>query len=171
LKQNQVKINNAIRARELRVIDGDGSNLGVIPFQQALDRAESLGLDLIEISPDANPPVAKIMDYGKFQYDQKKKQREIKSRTQSHEVKSIQIKIGTGENDMLLKAKRTAEWLLEGHRVKAELFLKGRSKYLESSFLEERLSKFLTLVATPHRIVDGFKKSPKGIMVTLEKNK
>lgn len=96
-KKTDIRINEGIRARELRVISDEG-NLGVLSLSDALAAAQERGLDLIEISPDANPPVAKIIDYGKFQYDQKKKQKEIKANTSTGgEVKSLQVKIGTGE--------------------------------------------------------------------------
>lgn len=157
----------------MRVISDDLGNLGVLPIREAIAKARELGLDLIEISPDAVPPVAKIMDYGKFQYSQKKKQKEIKAKTThaSSEVKSVQIKVGTGENDVLLKAKKTSEWLLEGHRVKVELFLRGRTKFMDKKFLKERLERILQMIEVPFKIVDDMKDSPKGLMVTIERQK
>jgi translation initiation factor IF-3 len=109
-------------------------------------RAEEAGLDLIEISPQARPPVAKIMEYGKFHYEQQKKRREMKAKSHTTETKSVQVKIGTGENDLNLKAKKAAEWLSEGHRVKVDLFLWGRYKYMEFEFLKERLERFLKMI-------------------------
>lgn len=170
-KNQQIRINQGIRAREVRVISEARGNLGVLPIAKAIEEAESEGLDLIEISPDAKPPVARITDYGKFQYDQKKKQKEIKAKATTSEVKNIQIKIGTSDNDVRLKAKRASEWLTDGHRVKIELFLRGRSKYMEKSFLEERLKRALTFFEVPYKLVDDIKQSPKGIMVTIELDK
>ena len=174
-KSDKARINDAIRSLEVRVISDDLGNLGVMKTRDALAKARELGLDLIEISPDAIPPVAKIMDYGKFQYGQSKKQKEIKVKTKaasaSGEVKNIQIKVGTGEHDIALKAKKASGWLSDGNRVKVELFLKGRTKYMEKKFLQERLERILKFIETPHRVVDGFKDSPKGITVTLEKLK
>jgi translation initiation factor IF-3 len=149
----------------------DGANLGVIPLSEALERAQEAGLDLIEISPNANPPVAKIADYGKFQYELKKKNKEIKAKSHVTETKVVQIKIGTGEGDLNLKAKRAAGWLKEGHRVKVDLFLFGRYKYMEFNFLKERLEKFLAIITEEHRIADPIKKSPKGLSTTIEKGK
>jgi len=169
------RINDAIRASELRVISDDLGNLGVMSTADALKKARELGLDLIEISPEATPPVAKIIDYGKFQYSQSKKAKEVKIKTKAStaasEVKSIQIKVGTGENDLAMKGRRASEWLSEGHRVKIELFLRGRVKYMEKGFLQERLARILTTIETPHRVVDGPKDSPKGIVVTVERTK
>lgn len=165
----RVRINQSIRAREVRVIGAEGENLGVITAEEALKRAQEAGLDLIEISPTAKPPVAKIMDYGKFQYEQKKKAREVKARSHTTETKSVQVKIGTGEHDLTLKAKRVATWLGEGHRVKVDLFLWGRYKYMEEGFLKERLERFLKLVPAEYKIADPIKKSPKGFSATLER--
>lgn len=164
-----VLINQSIRAQELRVIGADGANLGVISREQALEKALEAELDLIEISPKANPPVAKIMDYGKFQYAQNKKQRDIKAKSHVTETKTVQVKIGTGEHDLDLKAKRVGEWLKEGHRVRIDLFLKGRYKYMEFSFLKERLERFLTLIPEEYKISDEIKKGPKGLTTTIEK--
>jgi len=164
-------INEMIRAKELRVIGSKGENIGVISTSEALKIAKAEELDLIEISPKAVPPVAKIMDYGKFQYDQKKKVKVQKAKAHNVEVKNVQIKIGTDENDLNIKAKRASKWLTEGHRVKIELFLPGRSKYLDKDFLEERFDRILKLITVPHTIADSIKKNPKGLATIIEKSK
>jgi len=163
------RINHQITAPELRVIGAEGENIGVISLQDALQRAHNAGLDLIEISPKATPPVAKIMDYGKFQYDENKKQKSSKSRVQITEVKTLQVKIGTGEHDLELKAKKASEWLKEGHKIKVDLFLPGRSKYLDQNFLKERLARILKLIPIDIKS-DEPKKSPKGLSVVIEKS-
>lgn len=165
----KTRINSAIRAAELRVVGPGGENLGVLSLADAIKTAESHGLDLIEISPNAKPPVAKIMDFGKFRYQTGRKAREVKSKSHVTETKSVQVKIGTGEHDQQLKASRTAEWLEEGHRVKIDLFLWGRYKYMEESFLKERLNRFLKIIPTEYKIADNIKKSPKGYTITLER--
>jgi len=164
-----VRINHQIKAKELRVIGAEGANFGVISLGEALRKAEEAGLDLIEISPNANPPVARVMDYGKFQYEQNKKQKEVRAKSHVTETKSTQIKIGTGEHDLLLKSKKIAEWLSEGHRVKVDLFLWGRYKYMDFNFLKERLERFLKLIPHEYKIADEIKKSPKGLSITIEK--
>jgi len=169
LKDTRVRINRAIRAKELRVIGAEGENLGVIPFAEAIKAAEDANLDLIEISPTAKPPVAKIMDYGKYQYEQKKRAKEVKAKSHVTETKGIQVKIGTGEHDLSMKAKRVAEWLEEGHRVKIDLFLWGRYKYMEAAFLKERLERFLKIIPAEYKIADEISKSPKGFSTTLER--
>lgn len=167
----RIRINNQIRANELRVVTDTGENLGVLSFRDALAEADKRGLDLIEISPSATPPVAKIMDYGKFQYEQNKKQREAKSKSHVTETKSLQVKIGTSEHDLELKAKNAAKWLREGHRVKIDLFLTGRSKYTEIGFKQERLDRVLTLIPEAYKIASGPEKSLKGLTVVIERSK
>jgi translation initiation factor IF-3 len=168
-KHIKTRINHAIKASELRVVGPEGENLGLLSLSEALKAAETHNLDLIEISPNANPPVAKIMDYGKFRYQTGRKASEMKAKSHVTETKSVQVKIGTGEHDQQLKAKRTAEWLEEGHRVKVDLFLWGRYKYMDEAFLKERLDRFLKIIPTEYKVADDIKKSPKGYTITLER--
>ena len=165
------RINNQIRAKELRVIDNENQNLGLLSIKDALELAQSKGMDLIEISPNANPPVGKIMDFGKYQYELSKKLKKAKANASSSETKSIQIKIGTGDHDLALKAKTASKWLKEGHRIKIELFLAGRSKYMDEKFLKERLDRVLHLITEDYKVSDSYKKGPKGLMLTIEKAK
>ena len=164
-------INEQIRAKEVRVIGADGENLGIIKTSEALSKAKELELDLIEISPQAVPPIAKIMDYGKFLYEQSKKLKAQKAKAHNVEVKSIQVKVATSENDLNIKAKRASSWLAEGHRIKLELFLPGRSKYLDKDFLNDRLGRILKLLTVDFKIAEEAKKSPKGLTMIIEKSK
>jgi len=166
-QDDRLKINEGIRAPELRVLLDDGSS-NVMKRDDALKLASDQGLDLIEVTAKANPPVAKITDYGKYVYDQKKKQKEIKANQTSVEVKNIQIRVGTGEADLKMKAGRAVEWLKEGHRVKAELYLRGRAKYMDKAFLNARLTNVLEMITEEYKIVDDFKASPKGIAILIE---
>ena len=168
-RQPGIRINESIRAREIRVLANDGENLGVMDSRDALKKAQDLGLDLIEISPNAKPPIAKIMDYGKFQYEQKKKLKATKAKAHVTETKVVQVKVGTGEHDLNLKARRISKWLKEGNRIKLDLFLIGRSKYMNRDFLKERLDRVLHLITEEYKIADGPKKSPKGLTMILEK--
>lgn len=168
-QKDKTRINRGIRARELRVIGVGGANLGVLSLDAALKAAEEAGLDLIEISPNANPPVAKIMDFGQYRYETKRKASEVKAKSHVTETKSVQVKVITGDNDQQLKARRAAEWLSEGHRVKVDLFLSGRYKYMEPAFLTDRLQRFLKIIPIEYKIADPIKKSPKGYTVTLER--
>ena len=166
-KDDRLKINEGIRAFELRVLTDDG-NSEVMSKAKALELAYSQGLDLIEVTAKAKPPVAKITDYGKYVYDQKKKQKEIKAKAHTVEVKNIQIRVATGEADLQMKANRATEWLKEGHRVKAELYLRGRAKYMDKKFLHERLGNVLKMIDEEYKIVDDYKPSPKGIAILVE---
>jgi translation initiation factor IF-3 len=165
------RINNQIRASEVRVISNEGVNLGVLSIKEAQAQADSLGLDLIEISPNTNPPIVKIANFGKYQYEQNKKQKKAKAGSKTTETKSIQIKIGTGDNDLALKARKASGWLKEGHRIRVELFLSGRSKYMPDPFLKERMDRILHLITENYKIADAYKKGPKGPTITLEKEK
>ena len=167
----RARINHQIKAPQLRVITEDGANLGVITIAEALKEARSRDLDLIEISPNAVPPVAKIMDYGKFQYAERKKQKDSKSRIQTSELKIIQVKIGTGEHDLELKARKASEWLALGNRVKIDLYLIGRSKYMDINFLKERMERLFKLITTEYRVSSEPIKGPKGLSAVLEKKK
>ena len=167
----RVRINHQIRDPEIRVITEVGQNLGILSASDALKKAQEMGLDLIEISPNAVPPIAKIMDYGKFQYTEKKKQKDSKSKIQNIEIKSIQVKIATDEHDLIMKAEKASEWLKEGHRVKLLLFLSGRAKFLNKDFLNERLQRLLKLITEEYKIAESPQKGPKGITVTIEKIK
>jgi len=163
------RINNQIRAPQLRVIGVDGAILGVISREEALSLAETAGLDLVEVSPNAVPPVAKILDYGKFAYEKTKKEKAAKSKAHVIELKSLQVTIGTGEHDLALKAKNASNWLKEGHRIKINLFLKGRAKYMNEAFLKERLDRLLYFITEDHKIVDGPKRGPKGLTIVIER--
>jgi translation initiation factor IF-3 len=165
------RINNQIRAREVRVLDSENQNLGVLSIKDALELAQSKGLDLIEVSPNANPPIAKIMDFGKYQYEANKKLKKAKAGAKPTETKSIQVKIGTGDHDLELKAKTASKWLKEGHRIKIELFLAGRTKYMDEKFLKERLDRVLHFITENYKVSDSYKKGPKGLFITIEKAK
>ena len=118
-KENEVLLNEDIRASEVRCVGDDGTAYGVIPRVEALKIAEKMGLDLVLIAPDAKPPVCKIMDYGKFRYQQEKKQKTI-------EVKEIKLSVKIAQNDINYKVKHALEFLEDGKHVKFRVFLKGR---------------------------------------------
>ncbi len=167
-KLPEPRINHRISARELRVIGPKGENLGVLSLSEALKAAEAHGLDLIEISPSAIPPVAKIADFGKWLYEENKKQKAVK-KPRSSEVKTVQVKLGTGNHDLMLKAKSASKWLSEGNRVRVDLFLPGRSKYMDEKFLKERIERMLQLISVDYKVADPAKKSPKGMSCLIER--
>jgi len=120
------RINQWIRVSPIRVILDDGTQLGVIPTSEALAKAEELGLDLVEISPTAQPPVCKIIDYGKYKYDLAKKASEAKRNAFQSELKQIRFRPKTDEHDMAFKLKNSREFIEEGHKVQFEVRFRGR---------------------------------------------
>ena len=124
-KQNQYRINEQIRVREVRIVDEGGSS--VMPTKQALDMAREQGVDLVEISPNANPPVCRLIDYSKFLYQQKKRAKEMKAQQVKVEVKEIRFGPQTDEHDYQFKLKHAKEFLEDGNKVRAYVFFRGRS--------------------------------------------
>ena len=123
--KNQYRINEQIRVREVRIV-GDGGST-VLPTREALDMARDQGVDLVEISPNANPPVCRLIDYSKFLYQQKKRQKEMKAKQVKVEVKEIRFGPQTDEHDYQFKLKHAKEFLEEGNKVRAYVFFRGRS--------------------------------------------
>ncbi|WNL13539.1 translation initiation factor IF-3 [Aliarcobacter cryaerophilus] len=119
-------MNEDITAKELRCTSDSGENYGIIPTAQALALADEAGLDLVLIAADANPPVAKIMDYSKFKYQQEKKKKEAKKNQKIVVVKEIKLSVKIADNDINYKIKHAIEFLEEGNHVKFRVFLKGR---------------------------------------------
>ncbi|MFN4764403.1 translation initiation factor IF-3 [Gillisia sp. Q332] len=126
MKEDQHRINAKIRADEVRLV-GDNVEMGVYPTRKALEIAEEQGLDLVEISPNAAPPVAKVMDYKKFLYEQKKREKELKAKASKVVVKEIRFGPQTDDHDYDFKKKNAEKFLKDGAKLKAFVFFKGRS--------------------------------------------
>ena len=125
-RKDDVIMNEMITVKEVRCTGDDGTNYGIISTAEALQTADSLGLDLVLIAPDGKPPVAKIMDYGKFKYQQEKKKKEAKKNQKVIVVKEIKLSVKIAENDVSYKVKHAREFIEEGNHVKFRVFLKGR---------------------------------------------
>ncbi|MGB1226332.1 MAG: translation initiation factor IF-3 [Poseidonibacter sp.] len=125
-KKNNVIMNEDIRVSEVRCTADDGTNYGIIATRDAQQTADDLGLDLVLIAPDAKPPVAKIMDYGKFKYQQEKKKKEARKNQKVIVVKEIKLSVKIADNDISYKVKHSREFLEAGHHVKFRVFLRGR---------------------------------------------
>jgi translation initiation factor IF-3 len=119
-------LNHQIQASRLRVVDQDGSQLGILSKQEALRMAEEQDLDLVEISPNADPPVAKIVDWGKFNYQRTKQQQKNKRNTKATELKQMRFGLKISEHDLGVKLKKVTGFLDEGHKVKLVIFYRGR---------------------------------------------
>lgn len=124
--KDETRINDRITAREIRVIDHHGDNLGVIPTKDAMRIAEQAGLDLVEISPTANPPVCKVMDYGKFKYEAQKKAREAHKKQKIIEIKEVKMRPVIDRHDFEIKMNNALRFLGEGDKVKFFITFKGR---------------------------------------------
>jgi len=125
-REPQKRVNNRIRVPEIRVIDQNGDMLGVMATQDALRKARDLGLDLVEINPKAHPPVCKILDYGKFKYDEKKRARETKRKQSTVEVKEIKLRPKTDDHDLEFKARAARRFIESGNKVKFTCRFRGR---------------------------------------------
>ena len=121
-----IRTNERIRAREIRVIDAEGQQLGIMPPFEALKKAREQNLDLVEISPTAQPPVCRIMDYGKFLYEQEKKERAAKKHQKVITVKEVKFRINVDEHDYEFKKNHVLRFLDDGDKVKATIFFRGR---------------------------------------------
>ena len=120
------RVNEEIRAQQVRLIDQDGEMQGVMTAREAQQRAYSVGLDLLEISPNADPPVVKILDFGKFKYEQQKKKNEAKKRQKVIEIKEIKVRPNIDENDYQVKMRAMKSFIEEGDKVKVTLRFRGR---------------------------------------------
>jgi translation initiation factor IF-3 len=120
------RINEAIRIREVRLIDADGGQVGVVPTEQALRMAKEAGFDLVEVAPAARPPVCRIMDFGKFLYQQKKKAQESRKKQKQFEIKEVKFRPNIDDHDYDVKLRRALGFLDEGDKVKATVQFRGR---------------------------------------------
>jgi translation initiation factor IF-3 len=124
--EREVRVNERIRAREVRVIDENGAQLGIMPSQQALQLARQRELDLIEVAPNAQPPVVRIMDYGKHRYEQQKREREAHKKSRASEVRLLRLKPQIDKHDLEIKVRKLRQMLLEGDKVRFQLRFRGR---------------------------------------------
>ena len=126
ISRQRTRVNTAIRAPQLRVIDADGKQLGILPRQEALRLAEERELDLVEVAPNANPPVVKLLDFGKYQYEKAKREREARKARKDIEVKEIRLRPKTGEHDLAFKIRQARSFLEDGAKVKVRVRFRGR---------------------------------------------
>lgn len=121
-----VRVNDRIRVKEVRVISAEGAQLGILPIQEALDTALKLALDLVEVAPEAKPPVCRIMNYGKYRYEQSKKTREARKKQTVIQIKEIKLRPKTEDHDFQFKARHAERFLKEGNKTKVTLMFRGR---------------------------------------------
>ncbi|WP_088553681.1 translation initiation factor IF-3 [Calderihabitans maritimus] len=121
-----LRINEEIRAREVRLIDVEGQQIGIMPLRDALKVAQGKGLDLVEVAPNANPPVCRIMDYGKYKYEQSKKEREARKKQKVINVKEVKLRPSIEEHDFQVKLRNAIRFLKHGDKVKVTIMFRGR---------------------------------------------
>ena len=161
------RVNGQIRAPEVRLLGEDGENLGVLETSKAQSLAKEKGLDLVEVSERATPPVARIAAFGKVLYELEKKGREErKKQIHKGETKSVRIRPTTGENDLLLKAKTIDKFFKKGYKVRVEVHLRGRERALKG-IADKKVEELLALIEEPHKIDKELSKSPRGLSLTL----
>lgn len=124
-------MNKGIRAEEVRVIGADGEQIGILPLAEALRISEDQALDLVEVSPDAKPPVCKIMDHGKFKYEQTKKKQEAKKKQKTTQIKEIKVRPKTDDHDLATKARHIEKFISNNDKVKITLVFRGREVVLK----------------------------------------
>lgn len=140
--------------------------MGILDTSKALELARERRLDLVEISVNANPPVCKIADYGKYQYAQEKKERKQKAKQKKSELKGIRIGFTTSSHDLGIKAKQAEKFLKQGHKARIEMRLRGREK-AHKELAQEKIRNFLEMIPSEFKIEEDIKKSPRGFTVTI----
>jgi len=150
----------------LRIVDDQGNNLGVMPLEAALKLAVEKGVDLIEVVPKANPPVAKIISFDKFRYQKEKEERKKEKSSKVHELKQVQISLAAAKNDLETKARKIEEFLTKGHPVDILLRLRGREKY-NRSFALGKLKDFLKFITGEYKITKDVKPGGRGLSIQI----
>ncbi|MGD8402365.1 MAG: translation initiation factor IF-3 [Anaerolineales bacterium] len=137
MSANDFRVNEGIRVSEVRLIGPDGNNVGIVPINQALEMARDSELDLVEVSPNANPPVCRVMDFGKFVYERAKKEREAKKAQTKIEMKEIRLRPKTNEHHRNFKVRDARRWLEDGMKVKVTVRFRGREMDYPEIALED----------------------------------
>lgn len=164
-KDQDLRVNRGIKAKVIRVIDDESNNHGEMNFFDALDLARSKNLDLVEVSPSAKPPVCKILDYGKFKYQQQKKHKEQVKNSKNNETKEIKLRPVTGEHDLEIKANKISAFLEKGLQTKITMEFKNR----EFQHKEKGLEIFKDFVSNlpEHRVISPLKVEDRKIFITI----
>ena len=167
---DKILINNFIKAKEVRVIDEIGGQLGVMNIFSAIDLAKSKGLDLIQVTEKVDPPVCRIGDYGKYLYSTQKKERKIKANTKESKLKEIQLGFNISPHDIEIKAKQAEKFLKDGDKVKVGMILKGREKAM-GEFAKNKIMFFLetTDKLIPIKVERELKRELKGFTMIVSK--
>lgn len=158
--------NESIDAPEVRLVGVDGEQLGVMPTEEAQQRAQEMGSDLVLVAGKADPPVVRIMDMGKHMYEQRKKQAKQKAKSKGKDIKGVRIGFKTDDHDWEVRLKQADKFLQQGHKVKLEVRLRGREKS-RGDLAEKRVQEFIAQLPIPARQEDKVSRSNTGISVLL----
>ncbi|MCF0135956.1 MAG: translation initiation factor IF-3 [Lachnospiraceae bacterium] len=160
-------INEEIREKEVRLIDQDGTQLGIVPTKEALNTAYEKNLDLVMIAPNSNPPVCRIMDYSKYRFDQMKKEKEAKKKQKIVEIKEVRLSPNIGDHDFETKLKNAQKWLAEGNKVKVSVRFRGR-EITHNDLGREVLNKFAEAVAEVGTVDKAAKMEGRSMVMFLQ---
>jgi len=166
---DKILVNNFIRAKEVRVVDETGKQLGIMNIFDAIDLAKSKGLDLIQVTEKVEPPICKIADYGKYLYQQQKKEKKM-AKPKGGELKEIRLTFGISPHDMEIRANQAKKFLEEGNKIKINMNLRGREKAM-GSFATEKVKKFLEILnnSIPIKTERELKREPRGFTMIVSK--
>ena len=166
--QKRVLVNRQIRAGEVRLIDETGKQLGLMPLEKALEESRERNLDLIQVTEKVEPPVCKIMDYGKYIYQQQKKEK--KQKPKGGELKGIRLGFGISQHDLEVRVRQAEKFLKVGDKVRIEMRLRGRERNLPD-FAKEKMKKFLEILQTltAYKIERDLKRDPRGFTIIISK--
>jgi translation initiation factor IF-3 len=165
-KSTLPKANREIKATEVRLINSDGEMLGIFPTNEALKKAYSLSLDLVEISPTAEPPVCKILDFGKYKYEAKKKITDAKKKQKVVSLKELKLRPNIGQSDFEVKMKSCKKFIEEGDKVKITLWFKGR-EFVHQELGDQLIEKIIESTKEYSKIESAPKKEGKNVTMTL----
>jgi len=162
--------NNRIRAKEVRIIDKEGKQLGVFTLKQALEKAQAVGLDLIQVTEKVNPPICKIIDFGKYSYRQNKKEKQQKHQ-HTGELKNIRLTLGISEHDIEVRKKAAEKFIKQGYKIRIEMRLRGREKAM-MEFAKEKMKKLFTKLneVVPMKIEKELQREPRGMTMIISKD-
>lgn len=169
-KQSKHRVNEEIKAPVLRVVDSNGKLIGIIPRKEALKIAEEQDLDLVEIAPNADPPVAKILDYGKFAYEQQKREKQQRKQQQQQQMKEIRFRGRTATHDFNFKTRHARDFIEEGNKVKATVMFRGR-EITHVDIGRELLEKFVEELSDIAKVDSPIKFEGKSLSVILVPDK
>lgn len=164
--EKRLRLNNQIRVPEISVIDDTGKQLGIMPVHEALKIADTKGLDLVEIGPTAKPPLAKIMNFGKYMYQKEKKGQNSKGKSAANEMKTVRLGFRTEIHDIMVRASQADKFLKKGHRVMLQVTMRGKEREM-AHLAREKLEKSLTMISELFVKESEIKRYPGGFEVLI----